>query len=381
MRVCFIAVAFSGTFNFTSRLCKELRRQYHVNAYIITNASVDTAYEKTSCEAVTIWKKNNVFAPFAILRFARRAGCNALVVQYEYSMFSSPILTQILVLLLALLSKFFKFKIIIALHGVLMPTSLKADTTNLFVKTLARIVLGIFYKLISMFYDTIIVLNALQKKVLEAYGVRPSKINTIPHGVERCDVSVDGFSERHQILFHGFVRPSKGLLELIDAVKQLVKDNINIELKILGSLAHQTLERVDEKRYVMEVIRRCGELKERCVMKLGFHRLEELLREAKRSYIIMLPYKDRFIESSGVLPTFMDCGKAVIVSATPRFLADLSPNEALFVDPTPRNLYKAIKSLIENEALYKSLAQNLKKKALSRYWNIVAQRWFEVIMK
>jgi glycosyltransferase involved in cell wall biosynthesis len=381
MRTCFIAVAFSGSFNFTSRLCKELQRQYHMNAYIITNASVDTAYEKTSCEVVNIWRKNNVFAPFAILRFARRAGCNALVVQYEYSMFGSPILTQILVLLIALLSKFFKFKIIIALHGVLTPTSLKAITTNLFVKILARIVLGIFYELISMFYDAIIVLNTLQKKILEAYGVRPSKINIIPHGVERCDVCVEGFNERYQILFHGFVRPSKGLLELIEAVKHLAKDNIDIELKILGSLAHQTLERVDEKRYVMEVIRRCRELKERCVMKLGFHMLEELLREAKRSHIIVLPYKDKFIESSGVIHTFMDCGKAVIVSATPRFLADLSPNEALFVNPTPRNLYKAIKNLMENGVLYKSLAQNLKRKALSRYWNIVAQKWFEAIMK
>jgi glycosyltransferase involved in cell wall biosynthesis len=335
----------------------------------------------TGCEVVGIWRKNSIFALFTILRFARRAGCNALVVQYEYSMFGSPILTQILVLILALLSKFIKFKTIIVLHGVLTPTSLKAITINPFIKISTKIVLNIFYKLLSLFYNAIIVLNALQKKVLEAYGVGPSKINIIPHGVERCDVSVDEFSERYQILFHGFVRPSKGLLELIDAIKHLVKDNIDIELKILGSLAHQTFERADERRYVMEVIKRCKELKERCVMKLGFHRLEELLKEVKRSHIIVLPYKDRFIESSGVLHTFMDCGKAVIVSTTPRFLADLSPNEALFVDPIPRNLYKAIKNLIENEALYKSLVQNLKRKASLRYWNIVAREWFKVIMK
>jgi glycosyltransferase involved in cell wall biosynthesis len=352
-----------------------------VNGYIITNASVNIAYEKTGCKVVSVWRKNNIFALFAILRFARTVGCNALVVQYEYSMFGSPALTQILVLLLALLSKFFKFKIIIALHGVLTPAFLKAITTHLFIKTLAKIVLGVFYKSISMFYDAIVVLNTLQKKVLEAYGVRPPKINIIPHGVETCDVGVDGFSERRQILFHGFVRPSKGLLELIDAVKHLAENNVDVKLKILGSVAHQTFERVDEKRYLMEVIRRCKELKERCIMKLGFHRTEELLKEAKRSYIIALPYKDRFIESSGVLHTFMDCGKAVIVSAIPRFLADLSPSEALFINPTTEDLYKAIKSLIENEVLYKLLAQGLKRKALSRYWNIVAQEWFKVIMK
>jgi glycosyltransferase involved in cell wall biosynthesis len=352
-----------------------------VDGYIITNASVNIAYEKTGCKVVSVWRKNNIFAPFAILRFARTVGCDALVVQYEYSMFGSPVLTQILVLLLALLSKFFKFKIIIALHGVLSPDSLKAITIHLFIKTLAKIVLGVFYKSISMLYDAIVVLNPLQKEVLEAYGVRPAKINVIPHGVEKCDVGVDGFSEGRQILFHGFVRPSKGLLELIDAVKHLAENNVDVKLKILGSVAHQTFERVDEKRYVMEVTKRCEELKERCIMKLGFHTTEELLKEAKRSYIIVLPYKDRFIESSGVLHTFMDCGKAVIVSATPRFLADLSPSEALFVNPTPEDLYKAIKSLIENEELYKLLAQGLKRKASSRYWNIVAQEWFKVIMK
>jgi glycosyltransferase involved in cell wall biosynthesis len=386
MRVCFIAVALSGSFTFASRLCEELRQQYHVDGYIITNASANNAsaniaYEKTGCKVVSVWRKNNIFAPFAILRFARTVGCDALVVQYEYSMFGSPVLTQILVLLLALLSKFFKFKIIIALHGVLSPDSLKAITIHLFIKTLAKIVLGVFYKSISMLYDAIVVLNPLQKEVLEAYGVRPAKINVIPHGVEKCDVGVDGFSEGRQILFHGFVRPSKGLLELIDAVKHLAENNVDVKLKILGSVAHQTFERVDEKRYVMEVTKRCEELKERCIMKLGFHTTEELLKEAKRSYIIVLPYKDRFIESSGVLHTFMDCGKAVIVSATPRFLADLSPSEALFVNPTPEDLYKAIKSLIENEELYKLLAQGLKRKASSRYWNIVAQEWFKVIMK
>jgi glycosyltransferase involved in cell wall biosynthesis len=381
MRICFIVVAFSGTFEFTSRLCRELQQQYHVDTYIITNTSVNVAYEKTGCKAVSVWRKNNIFTPFAILRFARRSGCNVIVVQYEYSMFGSPIFTHILVLLLAMLCKFSKLKIIIALHGVLTPSSLKAITTSSFIKTLVKIVLDIFYKLISMFYDAIVVLNALQKKALEAYGVKPSKINIIPHGVERCNAYVEGSGKGYQILFHGFVRPSKGLLELIDAVKRLAEDGVDVKLKILGSLAHQTLERVDEKRYMMEVIRRCRELKERCIMKLGFHSLEELLKEAKRSHIIVLPYKDKFIESSGVLHTFMDCGKAVVVSATPRFLSDLSPNEALFTNPTIEDLYKVIKSLIENEVLYKSLVQGLKRKALSRYWNIVAQEWFKVIMK
>jgi len=116
-------------------------------------------------------------------------------------------------------------------------------------------------------------------------------------------------------------------------------------------------------------------------MKLGFHKTEELLKEAKRSYIIVLPNKDRFIENSGVLHTFMDCGKAVIVSATPRFLADLLPSEAFSLIQTTKDRYKAIESLIENEVFYKLLAQGLKRKALSRYWNIAAQEWFKVMMK
>ncbi|MFP3209617.1 MAG: glycosyltransferase [Nitrososphaeria archaeon] len=370
---------------YTERLCEELSKNNDV--VIITNKDIENFRESTPIKSkiVKLWRRNSMFAPLIIALNARKLSCNVLVIQYGYSIFGSPMFSQLSTLILLIISKFLGHRTIITLHGVLIPANIIQKRHNIwkFVRNFFGLILLLFYKLISIFSDIIVVLNPLQRRLLENYGVSRSKIVTIPHGAEMCKANEGGGNkpkENRNVFFHGFVRPSKGLLELIEAIKLLSNEGIDVRLTIVGSIAYHQLERLDERRYISNVIQKCRELGDRCVMRLGFHETDELLAIASNSYIIVLPYKDNFVESSGVLHMFMDCGKAVVVSRIPRFLADVSPKEALFVDVTKEDLYKNIKVILQNEELYGILSENLKKKARTRYWHIVAHEWFEALL-
>lgn len=385
LRICFVTVSRSGTYLYTERLCEELSKNNDV--VIITNKDNENFHKSTPLKSkiIKLWRRNSIFTPLIIALNARKLSCNVLVIQYEYSIFGSPMFSQLSTIILLIISRFLGYRTIVTLHGVLIPANIipKRDNIWKIIRNFFVLILLLFYKFISIFSDIIMVLNPLQRRLLESYGVSISKTMIIPHGAEMCKADEGGGNkpkENRNVFFHGFVRPSKGLLELIEAIKLLSNEGIDVRLTIVGSIAYQSLERLDERRYISKVIQKCGELGDRCVMRLGFHETDELLAIASNSYIIVLPYKDNFVESSGVLHMFMDCGKTVVVSRTPRFLADISPKEALFVDVTKEDLYKNIKLILQNEELYGVLSENLKKKAKTRYWHVVAREWFEMLL-
>jgi len=373
MIVCFIAAANSGTMFYTVKLLRELGKNRKV--VLITN---DTG-GINGVNTLKGFKRNSLMAFTALMKSVRRLSCRVVIVQYEYSFLGHPLLTQVQFLLFIFLTKLSRVGTVVTLHGILHPDNFKG-----FGRALSRVVLPAFYKLVALLTDYIVVLNPLQKKLLESYGVDGSKITIIPHGVDRCNGSAPAASEvpskNPTILFHGFIRPSKGLLELIEAVKRLSEHGVKVRLLILGSLPYQFRERPEEREYVMRVISKCKELSSICEARLKRCSDEELLDAAGSSDIIVLPYTDRYVESSGVLHLFADCGKPVVVSRTPRFLADVVPGrEVLAVQVNPKNIADAIKSLIENEALARRLAENLKAKARTRYWEVVAAMYSELL--
>lgn len=377
MKVCFVSVQQSGTFLYTSRLAKELKSWSDVVAIVNKKSDSEKVYKINDILVIEAWKRNSLKAPLDICATVKKLNCEIIVIQYEYSIFGHPLLSQ--VLLIATLRKLKQVgqKVVITLHGVLHPISLHKKGA---LGKIVWSVLSLFYKSITSHTDAIVVLNPLQRKVLEYYGVESNKIIVIPHGVEKCDISKYHKSDDAiVIMFHGFIRPSKGLVELIKAV-MLLKDSLDVKLKILGSLPYQFSERKNEREYLWDVIKLCKQLKDFCELNIGFHSTDKLLEEALSSDIIVLPYKDLYIESSGVLHLFMDCAKPMIISRIPRFLADVIPGvEVYAVDPTPEELAHAIQRLILDKELHNLLAINVKRKATIRYWREIAQRWSHLL--
>jgi glycosyltransferase involved in cell wall biosynthesis len=221
----------------------------------------------------------------------------------------------------------------------------------------------------------IIVHNHLMKEELVGrYGVQANKIIVIPHGVTKANYSdkIQYAPFSHKLLFFGFLRPSKGLEYLVKAFEKSVQKIPDIHLMITGGVPFE-----DEKykRRLRELVNSLG-INEKVEISESMVPENEIGGLITSSDMIVLPYLDNFIESSGALADVMDYGKPVICTCTPRFRADLiSGKECLMVQPGDVDgLCEAILTLLQDTKLAENIGLNLKMKAQNRYWEIIAQR-------
>ncbi|MCR8455871.1 MAG: glycosyltransferase [Candidatus Korarchaeota archaeon] len=303
--------------------------------------------------------------PFDIVMIARKRGHKFVIVEYEYSMFGPPLFTHIVLILTLILARISLLKPVVVLHGVLHPNHLCKGIASFFVK----VFLTIFYRFIEIASMNLYVLNSIQYRLLkDCYRI--NKLKMVPHGADQCISSGDEIksnSDEIRIFFHGFLRPSKGLDELIEAVEILSKAGYNVQLEIWGSIPHQMLRVESEREWLKKFLEKVKMLMKQKMVKIhiGFASEEELKKAVMSCDIIVLPYKDHYFESSGVLHLFMDCGKPFILSRIPRFYADVDPSEAVFVNVNGPELAKAVVIALNKG---KILAHRLKIKANERSW-------------
>lgn len=370
MKICIVSLTSkSGSSVYVSKLTKELIKK--VNVYILGN------YKSTAKKNVVIksWGQKDIF-PYGIIKWLRKLNPELVNIQYEYSMLGNPYKTNLeLPLLLAVINKL-KIKITITLHGVIAPFNLPSNLK------MASKILPIYYKLLSGFSDTFIVLNKFQKKSLERYGVDESKLRIIPHGADRCDLTQsDVLRDPNIVLFHGFIRPTKGLDVLVKAICDIINEgDEEIKLKILGSIPFQWEKNRSEIKCFNEVMQFIKErnIEKNVEIEMGFLKDRRIKLYALKSYIIVLPYLDNYLESSGVLHSLMGCGTPIVASKTPRFMADLKHmKDAILVNPTPDEIKYAIRLLQEKRSLWEKISSNLTRKAKERSWSIIANMYFK----
>ncbi|MEM4005467.1 MAG: glycosyltransferase [Desulfurococcaceae archaeon] len=307
--------------------------------------------------------------PFDIIMIARKRGHRFVIVEYEYSMFGPPLFTHIILILTLILARISLLKPVVVLHGVLHPNHLYKGFVSFFVKAF----LPNFYRFIEIASMNLYVLNSIQYRLLKDY-YRINKLKMVPHGADQCISSGDEIksnSDKIRIFFHGFLRPSKGLDELIEAVEILSKSGYKVQLEIWGSIPHQMLRVKSEREWLKKFLEKVEILMKQKMVKIhiGFASEEELKKAVMNCDIIVLPYKDHYFESSGVLHLFMDCGKPFILSRIPRFHADVDPSEAVFVNVNGPELAKAVVIALNRG---KILAHRLRIKANERSWKKIS---------
>jgi glycosyltransferase involved in cell wall biosynthesis len=316
-----------------------------------------------------LWKRNNPLILPKLATIVRKYKYDVVHVQFEYSMFGKHLYSHITLVLIAMLFKALKLRVFVTIHGVLTPQLIDSPF-----RRVASIFFPVYYRLVATM-STIIVLNPLQRKILMMYGVDLHKICVIPHGVQLIHVKTDD-ERKHSafsVLFYGFIRPSKGVHILIKAIKILYNKGYNVKLRILGSIPYQHYEKHRERDYVLSILRESEELKDVVEVRLGLFEENVIMKEILSSDLVVLPYTDKYIESSGVAHGVMGYKKPIIVSKTPRFLADLEPNvDCIAVNPEPTEIAHAVEKLLLNQELTRFLTKNLYRKARKRSWENVA---------
>ena len=340
------------------------------------------------------WKRNTFTYPFSIFKAILREEPDLIHVQHEflaYGVRKYSVLFPLLLLLIKMLSK----PTVTTMHSVVPLEELNEE---FFMKhgvggrfpLLKRIAVILTVKLIALLSNAITVHSDLMRDYLiHIYGVKRTKVFTIPHGVDDPLGGVtaeDKNRNLHQktVLFFGFITPGKGIEVLLKAFSRLLEALPNTKLLILGCY-HPRLYKEDPA-YIGSVEEKIRELnlENKALFENRFVSDQELQSRIQAADVIVFPYVNgSVIGASGALSSCIAFGKPVIATDIPRFNSTLKNGvHSMLIKPNDAEaLREALLKLLLNKELRIKLGLNIKTLAQNRSWRRVAKQLLKVYSK
>ena len=230
----------------------------------------------------------------------------------------------------------------------------------------------------------IIVLSEnVRHEIIERFGIRPEKIDVIPHGSyvtlrESCKGVVPSplvadILQRMQgqllIFQFGIIREYKGIDTLIAAARELPLEQ-PWHVLIAGGGSHALMDRYDEQIRAAGLVLRLTILRE-------YLSNPDLAALVERADILTFPYHN--ISQSGALMLGLSFGKPCVCTDIPGFREYVTDDEAIFFESRSANrLADALSRLLSDPKLRGRLGEAAWRAASGRYaWESVADRYLE----
>ncbi len=191
----------------------------------------------------------------------------------------------------------------------------------------------------SIVFQTKELQTTLQEKIA-------TEIRVVPNYRERGDSVTSPREGSVCFTYAGFVRPQKGINELITAFNELREEGMDIKLNLLGPLF---LDELSDVTLSAEGIELHGELSQ-----------EEVLKQLQESDVFVYP---TYWEREGIPGVLLEAGLAALPIITTRWKAIPSlivdGKNGLLVEPrSVDSLKDAMKRLVDDEELAKELAKD-----------------------
>jgi len=404
MKVCMISTAPPrpcGIANYSVKLTKALCKQGKCRLVVLADdydANVKNAFVSSERFRITdAWTRNSFLYPFQIFRALVREKPDVIHIQHEYLLFGSPQVSGIFpafLLLLHLLRK----PIVVTMHAVIPRTSL---STAFFTKYglkgrlvwLGKFATFVVTTLLGAFASKVVVhLESAKEALIECYKFSPEKVTIIPHGVDNFENDLKpsdakeklDLSGRRMVLFFGFIRPSKGIEHLLEAMPTIGNQYPDATLVIVGGyhpyLTDGNADYLGQLKTLVHTLR----LDEKVIFINGFVPHEELRVYFAASDVAVFPYTEAdVLGTSGALWSFAGCRKPVVVSNIGRFREEIYDGEnGLLVPPAdPASLAKAVISVFSNPDLRQRISENLENKAKENAWENIAEKTVNLYCK
>ncbi len=338
-------------------------------------------------EVHRVWKKNNFFYPFQILRALRSVGIpprSIAHVQHHFFLYGrAPTALGFPFLLLVL--RICGCKIVVQLHSVVDYRALERDIGlrgTTIRPSRAAPLLKSFYRVVDLFSDRIIVwTQEMSSKLKSLYGTADSKVRIAPFGWETKPTRRDS-AEKYlgkeggmSIVFHGFLDPTKGLEVLLFAFSRIADRFPLAHLFLVGEPSpHLSASHRGEYLEDLRGLATTLGIGER-VRITGYVREEVLDQYLDAASMIVLPYTTvASVAGSVVLSRIAGLGKPLVASRIPRFASELvSGRDALLVEPgNIDELALAVTRIANDHELARSLGENLRRLSEERSWNRTA---------
>jgi glycosyltransferase involved in cell wall biosynthesis len=213
---------------------------------------------------------------------------------------------------------------------------------------------------------TVVMSRAAAALLTHEYGVDPSRIDVIGHGVPDLPLVPShtvkptlGMAGRKVILSFGLLGPGKGYELALEAMPAVVADHPDVLYVILGA-THPELVRSEGERYRASLAKRARELGVADHVRFvdRFVEPDELFRWLKSADIFVTPYPNLDQIVSGTLSYAMGAGRAIV--STPYVYAKelLADGRGVLVAPNaPRELSRAFGSLLGDDVGRASLGR------------------------
>lgn len=283
-------------------------------------------------------------------------------VQFEYKTFGSHIRTLVALPVLAALLRSSPVGVL-TLHGVITRDSLRGD--RLLPLKWFGYVLSV--RLASLFFRAVLVHSEQMRLSLLRYGITNAIV--VPHGSRQAEFSAQEASRRG-VLFFGFIRPSKGIADLISGFQLVKERSRDTKLTIAGSVRNE-----QEASHLAALRRHADDLGLGGSVDFRIGYVSEIDKELANLDvgILVLPYTDRFVEVSGVVHDLACLGTALVCSDTPRFSELRDGVNCLKVGNRPEELAEAVIRLLDDVKLREEISRNLADFARVTSWARVGE--------
>lgn len=179
---------------------------------------------------------------------------------------------------------------------------------------------------IAQLADAVIVHLESQKAILQRLGISSKKINVVPHGSELSNKNRQRSRKKlglpqdgKIILSFGFVKPHKCLHIMLEALKEIIENNINAYLFIAGGLAPTADKK--QKKYLEFMKKKIEELtlQSRIIFPNKFFPNEDIPYILGASDLVLFPYYEEDRSASGSFHLSIGAKKPIIASRIPKF--------------------------------------------------------------
>lgn len=337
-----------------------------------------------------VWQRGKTGSFITLLSQCLKSDTEKIMVEFEVSMFGSP-LNLIFFPLLILILKLYGKKVYFVPHQIITDISDLSGHINISKKSLFTGILNFLIRLffrqsIASAYRTIVFeeffKNLFGKKLRE-------KITVIPHGVEKNNPLLSykeareklGIKDEIVLLSFGFIAWYKGTDWLLDGIQDK-----RLKLIIAGGANPNHKDKVFYQEYVKSIEKKAKNSGGR-ISVTEFVEEDKIALYFQAADAVILPYRT-FMSSSGPLAIAFTFEKPVLLSdrlknymltddfRTAMQEADISDNELFF--PLNGSLVKEIKSSAENGLMEKlrEFSRIMKEK---RDFRLIGAKYYQFI--
>lgn len=299
--------------------------------------------------------------------FLNISNIDVVSLQHEYGIFGGRVGSHILALLREL-----RMPVVTTLHTILQEPT---DDQRRVLEQIAAL------------SERLVVMSERGAEFLqEIYGVRPDKIDLIPHGIPDVPF-VDpsffkdqfGVEGKTVLLSFGLLSPNKGIENVINALPAVLEKHPNVVYIVLGA-THPHVLRHDGETYRLSLQRLAEEngVDGQVIFYNRFVSLQELTEFIGAADIYITPYLDEKQIVSGTLAYTLGAGKAVV--STPYWYAEEMLAEgrgALVPFRDPEALAGQINDLLDDEPKRHAMRKRAYLYGRDMIWPEVARRYMD----